>query len=273
MRLRPSAPGIVIPNAETWLDFADLVLIDPVGTGYSRFEDETAAQTDTAGGREGEGNRRSTSRSDVKKQYWSINGDADALASFIAQWLTKTGRHASPKVIVGESYGGFRGPKIARTAATGSWRRHQPARARLACARLSVSCAAKRHLPFNAATLLPSLSAASLELRGKTPTAALMREAEDYARGEYLTDMLRGPRDTAAAARVVKRVAALTGLPAATVAKYGGMLDSPGYGVRSIRKGTRSPAPTMPPSGASLRNQLPRTPATRIPSLRHFGRR
>ena len=25
------------PNAETWLDFTDLVFIDPVGTGYSRF--------------------------------------------------------------------------------------------------------------------------------------------------------------------------------------------------------------------------------------------
>jgi carboxypeptidase C (cathepsin A) len=87
----------------------------------------------------------------------------------------------------------------------------------------------QRHLPFNAATLLPSLSAASLEIRGKTPSPALMREAEEYARNEYLTDMLRGPRDSAAAARVVRRVSALTGLPPATVGKYGGMLDSSGY--------------------------------------------
>jgi carboxypeptidase C (cathepsin A) len=257
---RPSAPGIAIPNAETWLDFADLVLIDPVGTGYSRFEDETAAQTDTAGGRDGEGNRRSTSRSDVKKQYWSINGDADALASFIAQWLTKAGRHASPKVIVGESYGGFRGPKIARTLQQD----HGVGINLLVLVSPVLDYSflrRQRHLPFNAATLLPSLSAASLELRGKTPTAALMREAEDYARGEYLTDMLRGPRDTAAVARVVKRVAALTGLPAATVAKYGGMLDSPGYRREINQEGHKvasaydasvrglSPEPTSPNSG------------------------
>jgi len=226
--VRPSAPGTVMPNAETWLDFADLVLIDPVGTGYSRFENETVTQTDTARGDQSGGNRRSTSQSDLQKQYWSINGDVNALASFIAQWLRKTGRHASPKVIVGESYGGFRGPKLARTLQQDhgvgvnllvlvspvldyGFLRH------------------KRHLPFTSATLLPSLSAASLELRGKTPTAALMREAEEYARGEYLVDTLRGPRDTAAQARVVKRVSALTGLPAATIAKYGGMLDSPGY--------------------------------------------
>src|SRR3954471_10914279 len=32
-----SASPELTPNAETWLDFTDLVFIDPVGTGYSRF--------------------------------------------------------------------------------------------------------------------------------------------------------------------------------------------------------------------------------------------
>jgi len=223
---RPSAPATVIPNAETWLDFADLVLIDPIGTGYSRFEKETAAQND-ATPRDG-GNRRSSSQSDPQKHYWSINGDVDALASFIAQWLGKTGRHASPKVIVGESYGGFRGPKIARALQQD----HGVGVNLLVLVSPVLDYSflrRQRHLPMTAATLLPSLSAASLELRGKTPTAALMREAEEYARGEYLVDLLRGPRDTAAVTRVVKRVSTLTGLPATTVSKYGGMLDSPGY--------------------------------------------
>jgi carboxypeptidase C (cathepsin A) len=223
---RPSAPGTVIPNAETWLDFADLVLVDPIGTGYSRIEYDTTAQND-ATPRDG-GGRRSSSHSDLQKHYWSINGDVDALASFIAQWLTKTGRHASPKVIVGESYGGFRGPKIARTLQQD----HGVGVNLLVLVSPVLDYSflrRQRHLPITVATLLPSLSAASLELRGKTPTAALMREAEEYARGEYLVDLLRGPRDTAAVTRVVKRVSALTGLPAATVAKYGGMLDSPGY--------------------------------------------
>ena len=35
--LSPSASPEVKPNAETWLDFTDLVFIDPVGTGYSRL--------------------------------------------------------------------------------------------------------------------------------------------------------------------------------------------------------------------------------------------
>src|SRR5947209_643559 len=32
----PPSPEVK-PNAETWLDFSDLVFIDPVGTGFSRF--------------------------------------------------------------------------------------------------------------------------------------------------------------------------------------------------------------------------------------------
>ena len=33
----PSASPEPMPNAETWLDFTDLVFIDPPGTGYSRI--------------------------------------------------------------------------------------------------------------------------------------------------------------------------------------------------------------------------------------------
>jgi len=232
---RPSAPGLAIPNADTWLDFADLVMIDPIGTGYSRFEHEddtsgdekAAVKAEARSSGRGTG-RGSSSRQEIKKHYWSISGDVDSIASFISQWLTKTGRHASPKLIVGESYGGFRAPKLA----------HELQNDYGVGVNLLVLVSpvldygflrGQRHLPFNTVALLPSLSAAALETRGKAPTSALMREAEDYSRGEYLTDLLRGPRDTAAVARVVKRVTALTGLPAATVQKYGGKLDSYGY--------------------------------------------
>src|SRR3954467_14190917 len=35
--IMPSGAPAVMPNADTWLDFTDLVFVDPVGTGYSRF--------------------------------------------------------------------------------------------------------------------------------------------------------------------------------------------------------------------------------------------
>ena len=54
-----SASPDLKPNAETWLDFTDLVFIDPVGTGYSRF-----VATDE----------------DVRKRFFSIDGDVNSIA-------------------------------------------------------------------------------------------------------------------------------------------------------------------------------------------------
>ena len=89
----PSAPPVTIDNADTWLDFTDLVFIDPPGTGYSRI----LAKGD-----------------DTRRHFYSVNGDIDVLAVTIRKWLVANKRLASPKFIVGESYGGFRAPKLAR---------------------------------------------------------------------------------------------------------------------------------------------------------------
>ena len=86
----PSAPPVLVPNAETWLDFTDLVFIDPVGTGYSRF---------VATGDE------------VRKHFYSVDGDAASVAVTIRRWLEQANRMVSPKYILGESYGGIRGPR------------------------------------------------------------------------------------------------------------------------------------------------------------------
>jgi carboxypeptidase C (cathepsin A) len=219
---RPSAVATTVPNAETWLDFADLVFIDPIGTGFSTI----VRPPDAKPGAKGEAQR--TSREDLQKRYWSVDGDIEALAGFVSKWTAKTGRYSSPKLLVGESYGGFRVPKLAHKLQNdygvgtsllvlvspvldfGLLRGH-------------------RHLPLNTVALLPSLAAAALEARGKTVSAAQQREAEEYARGDYLSDLMRGPRDKAAVERIIPRVAALTGLPGETVRRYGGRLDSFGY--------------------------------------------
>ena len=70
--ISPSAPIGLVPNDGTWLDFTDLVFLDPVGTGYSR-----AADSDP-------------------KRYWSVDADASVLSSAIARWLRSYDRVASP---------------------------------------------------------------------------------------------------------------------------------------------------------------------------------
>ena len=126
------------------------------------------------------------------------------------RWLTANGRTASPKYFVGESYGGFRGPLVAEHLQTeegiglsglvlvspvldfGWWR--QPS-----------------YAPLPKVSLLPSLAAAAMEADGAISEERL-QAAEDYAQGDFVTDLLLGVQDPEAVARIVDRVSAITGL-------------------------------------------------------------
>lgn len=81
----PAPPYELVANEHSWLDLADLVFIDPVGTGFSRAKDEEQA-----------------------KKYWSVKGDIESVGEFIRLWLSRNGRWASPLFLAGESYGTMR---------------------------------------------------------------------------------------------------------------------------------------------------------------------
>lgn len=82
-------PYRLVDNESTWLDFTDVVLIDPVGTGYSR----------PAAGEDG-------------KQFWGVEQDVASVADFIRVYLTRYGRWTSPKFLAGESYGTTRAARL-----------------------------------------------------------------------------------------------------------------------------------------------------------------
>jgi carboxypeptidase C (cathepsin A) len=75
-------PYKLVTNEYTWLDFTDLVFIDPVGTGYSR----PAPGIDS-------------------KEFYGVKGDIQSVGEFIRIYLTRFQRWLSPKFIAGESYG------------------------------------------------------------------------------------------------------------------------------------------------------------------------
>lgn len=199
----PSDSARLVDNPGTWMDFTDMVFIDPVGTGFSRSlvdKDET------------------------KKQFYSIKPDIEYLSRIVYDWLLKNGRMASPKYITGESYGGYRVPRITYFLQT----------------QLGVGVngmvmvspyleppmdQAPDFSPMPWVTTLPSMAAANYERQGKSLSPALMREVEDYARGEFVSDLLKGRRDPAAVDRLVGRVTAYTGLPADFVHKSGGRIE------------------------------------------------
>ena len=78
----PAAPYQLVDNDQTWLEFTDLVFIDPVGTGYSR-----------------------AATAELGKKFWGLEGDVRSVGDFIRLYLSRQGRWSSPLYVVGESYG------------------------------------------------------------------------------------------------------------------------------------------------------------------------
>jgi carboxypeptidase C (cathepsin A) len=196
-----SASPDLQPNAETWLDFTDLVFIDPVGTGYSRF----VATGD-----------------DVRKRFFSTEGDVNSLAVTIRRWLEKSNRLLSPKYLTGESYGGIRGPKIVRELQLNQG---------VGVKGLILLSPALDYRELGGSSILqyvaslPTMAAVARERKGAV-TRADMADVERYAGGEFLTDLVKGLADTEATTRVADKVAALTGIDQAVSRRLAGRFDS-----------------------------------------------
>lgn len=211
-RIVPSRPAILQPNDDTWLDFTDLVFIDPVGAGFSRLVDPDDR---------------------LRQRYLSVDGDARALAQAIARWLVVNDRTGSPKFFVGESYGGFRGPLVAQ---------HLRDDQGLALAGLALISPVldfgwwqqPDYAPLPMVAVLPSLAAAHMEAEGRFSQDDLTA-AETYASGEFVTDLLRGVQDEAAVARLTDRVSTLTGIDRDAVAREEGRIDGGEFARESRR--------------------------------------
>ncbi len=86
----PPPPSVSVENAYTVLDVTDIVMIDPVGTGFSKPLGE-AKSTD----------------------FWGVDQDIKSVGQFIKRFVSENGRWGSPKYLLGESYGGMRSAGLA----------------------------------------------------------------------------------------------------------------------------------------------------------------
>jgi carboxypeptidase C (cathepsin A) len=204
-----SASPDLLPNAETWLDFTDLVFIDPVGTGYSRFV---------------------ATGEDVRKRFYSVDGDVNAISLVIRRWLEKSGRLLSPKFVAGESYGGIRGPKIVRNLQVEQG---------VGVRGLILVSPLLDFREFSGSSLLqyvwslPSMAAVARQAKGAKGakegaeggvTRTDLTDVEFYARGEFLADLIKGSADTEATTRLADRMADLTGIDQAVSRRLAGRL-------------------------------------------------
>ena len=220
-----------IDNPQTLLDVADLVLIDPVGTGFSR-------ELHAGGGR----------------AYWTSEGDSKAAQTVIRDWLRENGRTTSPVYIVGESFGGYRLAEMAKdigdlnvvglvlvspgTDMSGE-----------------AGIASDQHFVFT----LPSM-ATTAYAQGKTQAAVrsveqVFEEARAFAQSDYVVALQQGSalgaqdRD-----RLAERMAKLIGLPASTIAAANLRIDTqefleqlvPGKVVGRIDTRVAAPKPEGP---------------------------
>ena len=196
----PSASPDLKPNAETWLDFTDLVFVDPVGTGYSRF---------VASGEE------------VRKKFFSVDGDVNSIAVMIRRWLEKSGRLLSPKYVAGESYGGIRGPKIVRNL---QFQQGVGVRGLILVSPLFDFREFSGSSLLQYVASLPTMAAVAREAKGAVSRAD-MADVENYARGDFLADLVKGEADAEATTRLADRVAVLTGIDQALSRRLAGRFD------------------------------------------------
>jgi len=202
MGLAPAPPYALTDNEHTLLLESDLVFIDPVGTGHSRMaEGEKAAE------------------------FHEYQRDLDSVGEFIRLYLTRYGRWGSPKFLIGESYG--------TTRAAGLTLHLQDKHdiflngvmlVSLAIDLQTLSFDHANELPY--ALFLPTYAATAWYHRAlvpelqKKPLAAVVKEAEAYALGDYSVALMQGSRLSGAARdKVAAQVARYSGLSADYVLK------------------------------------------------------
>ena len=86
----PPPPYQLKDNPDTWLDRTDLVFIDPVGTGYSRAKTV-----------------------EIARRMNGVQGDIQSVGEFMRMYIARNSREISPLFIAGESYGTFRAAGLA----------------------------------------------------------------------------------------------------------------------------------------------------------------
>ena len=186
-------PYPLLDNPDSLLDVADLVFIDPPGTGFSHL----------------------TQGTDPEK-YYGLRQDARAVAEVIRRWINNNGRWNSPKYLGGESYGTTRTAMVVDELEGGTF--NDVGLNGLILVSTILDFAAREPTPGNEMAYivtLPNMAAAAY-YHGKVQASsveAIAEEARQFAIGPFATALLKG-QDLPDAERAAVRaeLSRLTGL-------------------------------------------------------------
>ncbi|HSG46091.1 MAG TPA: hypothetical protein VLA72_23365 [Anaerolineales bacterium] len=188
----PKPPFKLTDNQYSILDDTDLVFIDPVSTGYSRAV---------------EGQK--------PKEWHEYRKDIESVGDFIRLYATRYNRWLSPKFLAGESYG------TTRAAGLSGYLQERHNLYLNGIMLISsvldfttILFNTNNELPF--ILFLPGYAATAWyhKKAGKNkPLKKFLKEAEEFARGEYTTALMKGDQiTTEEREHVVKELVRFTGL-------------------------------------------------------------
>lgn len=190
----PAVRDVLAASADSLLDAADLVFIDPVDTGFGRLADGADA-ADISG----------------------ADRDAELTAQIVRTWLERNDRLSSPVYLLGESYGTIRAALTATTLLNAE----EPVVVQgVALLGQCLNAQETTQRPGNVTGFIAALPllAATAWYHGRSGHADLaleevVRLAHAFAVGDYATALLTG----AASDETVERLAGFTGLDGATL--------------------------------------------------------
>ncbi len=191
-----SGAGKLLPGPSRLYDLADVVFIDPPGTGFSRRPASAEAAP-----------------------YSTVSGDANAAADLVRQWLAAHKRLDAPVYILGESYGTIRAVAMLDALDKQGLNANVRGVVLLGQALNMIETSQRPDNVVTYAVSLPTLAAiACYHGMVKAPCKAqdVAEEAARFAREDYLPALYRG-RDLPQAERnrLAARLSELSGIPAA----------------------------------------------------------
>lgn len=190
----PAAPYELVNNEFSILDVADVVMMDPVGTGLS------VPIGDATG-----------------KDFWGVDQDIRSISLFIMQFLKEHNRLNSPKYILGESYGTFRNAGVMSNLLSKGYALNGVIMVSAVFDLRTLFFAPNEDLPY--IVYLPTMAATSWyhdKLANKgADLPKFLDEVRSFTENEYAPALYKGNRITLAdKSGVARKLEAYTGIKA-----------------------------------------------------------
>jgi carboxypeptidase C (cathepsin A) len=207
-------PLLVSENPQSILDVCDLVFVDPVSTGYSRAENEVKPG-----------------------DFHGLNQDIESLADFVRMWVSTHDRWASPKHLLGESYGGMRVAGLSKHLQS-RYGMHLNGVILLSSLLDFATVAGNSGSEIFRSVYLPSYTAVA-HFHGKLEgdRDKLVAESTQFAYGEYASALIMGSSISPdASAKIASKLESLTSIPAATWQRHRLRIDPTEFRAELLRK-------------------------------------